>query len=307
MKKNTKDLLQILFLLSIFVLVYIYKDNISMFILDNFVYKKEAYIITPNEYYLDYNYSYVKETDDFYAKNKKHILDIFYTYLNSGADEFYFFCEYDSCEKDVKELTDNNTFATINNFVSPYNTYNRIYISITSWGKVDVIIEKSYTDVEIKKINSKLNEIISNIIKDDITEKEKIIVIHDYIINNSKYDTEYIENNLNDINNFSHKATGTLLYSKSLCGGYSHTMSLFLNKLKIPNYRISSDSHIWNLVYIDGKWLHLDLTWDDPVTSNKTDVLLDKYLLIETYRLKEFNTGHHNFDETIYLETNQKY
>ena len=29
-------------------------------------------------------------------------------------------------------------------------------------------------------------------------------------------------------------------------------------------------SHAWNLVRIDGKWYQIDLTWDDPVTSNSS-------------------------------------
>jgi len=299
-----KNTFKILFLLFILILVLIYKDNITEYILDTYIHKKETLPVTANDYTLDYNFSYIKQTDDFFAKDKQQVLDIFYTYLNSGAREFYFYCEYEQCSKDIKELSENGTFDYINNFVSPYNNYKHRYISISSWGKVSVIVDNSYTPNEITMVNTKLKEITDKIINTNMTDKEKIKAFHNYIINNTKYDKEYISNNLNDPSNYSHRASGTLLYSKSLCGGYSHTMSLFLNQLKIPNYRISSDTHIWNLVYLDGKWYHLDLTWDDPTTSNNSDILLHDYFLIDTKKLESYNTGHHDF-KNIFKEAIQ--
>ena len=304
--KTIFQALEMLLLFFIFVLVYIYRDNISTFIIDNYINKKEAFVLKSNEYALDYDFFYVKKTDDFYAKDKQHLLDIFYTFLNSGNNEFYFYCDYENCESDVVFLTENNIIGNINNFVPPYNTYNNLFISINSWRKIDVIIDKAYSDSEIKTINSKLDEIIVEIIDDDMSDKEKIKVFHDYIVNSTKYDSEYIANNIDDVTSPSHRASGPLLYSKALCGGYSHVMSLFLNKIKIPNYRISSDTHIWNLVYIDNNWYHLDLTWDDPTREDNIDTLLHTYFLINTNKLKSLNTSHHNFDETIYKETNQE-
>ena len=300
-----KKIFELIFLLFIFAMVVIYRTEIHLYIVDNFIHRKDPYIINPNEYKLNYEFNYVTETNDFIAKNQQQILDIFYTYLNSGADEFYFFCEYDGCEKDINRFTHENIFVNINNFIHPYNTYNRLYITSNSWGKIFVRVDKTYNTEEINIANNEIYRIINKIIEDDMTDKEKIKAFHDYIINNTKYDTEYIDEGINDINNTSHKAIGPLIHSKALCGGYSHTMSLFLNILKIPNYRISSDTHIWNLVYLDNNWYHLDLTWDDPVTSDKSDILLDKYFIIDTDTLKDFNTGFHIYDETIYKETIQ--
>ena len=79
-------------------------------------------------------------------------------------------------------------------------------------------------------------------------------------------------------------------------------MAIFLNKIGIPNYKISGEDHVWNLVYLDGKWLHLDLTWDDPVTSNGENILLDKFFLITTDELKALNTGYHDFNEEYFVE-----
>lgn len=298
-----KKLFELLFLLFIFVLVVTYRNEIHAFIMDNVVYRKEPFETQPNNYTLNYENNYVSQTNNFVAQSQQDVLNIFYTYLNNGEDHFYFFCDYDNCIKDINTFTHENMFVNINNFVHPFNTYNRLYISSTSWGKVQVSVDKTYSIDEITQVNNKIHNIIDEIIADDMTDKEKIKTFHDYIINHTKYDIEYINSGITDLNNPSHKAVGILNYSKALCGGYSHTMSVFLNILKIPNYRISSDTHIWNLVYLDNNWYHLDLTWDDPVVKDGSDILIDKYFLISSDKLSELNTGVHEYNKEIYKET----
>ena len=79
-------------------------------------------------------------------------------------------------------------------------------------------------------------------------------------------------------------------------------MSLFLDKLHVKNYRISSDTHVWNLVYVEGSWKHLDLTWDDPITDDGSNILEHEYFLISYDELKKKEDDEHDFDETIYKE-----
>lgn len=130
--------------------------------------------------------------------------------------------------------------------------------------------------------------------------EDKIKTIHDYIINNTKYDINRSDNKVN--NYHSDSAYGALIEHYAICGGYADSMKLFLDRLNIPNYKISSENHIWNLVNVDNNWYHLDLTWDDPVTSNGTDVLEYDYFLITTTELEELESDQHNFDIKIYKE-----
>ena len=82
--------------------------------------------------------------------------------------------------------------------------------------------------------------------------------------------------------------------------GYADAMAIFLDKLNVINYKISNEEHIWNLVYLDGKWYHLDLTWDDPISD--INVNRDTYFLITTNTLEKINDGTHKFDKSIYTE-----
>ncbi len=80
-------------------------------------------------------------------------------------------------------------------------------------------------------------------------------------------------------------------------------MAIVLDRLDIPNFKVASDTHVWNALYLDNEWLHLDLTWDDPVSEDHSvDNLLHKFFLINTQTLEEFDISDHTFDKSIYLE-----
>ena len=129
--------------------------------------------------------------------------------------------------------------------------------------------------------------------------REKIKIIHDYIIDNAEYDKLKYENK-NDTTYKSNTAYGVLVQGYGTCNGYADAMAIFLDKLNIINYKISNSEHIWNLVYLDGKWYHLDLTWDDPISD--VNINRDTYFLITTSELEELNDGTHKFDKSIYTE-----
>lgn len=297
-----RDLLKLLPLVILFILVFIYREPITEYIVEKIIFSKEIYIEEPNQYALDYDFEYLKTTDDFIADNRQEILNIIYTSLNNGYDNFYFYCHYEECQEDVSDITEPENLITISNYIHPYNAYRRVYVSTNSFDKVEIRIEKSYTKDNINSINQKLDQIIKEIITDDMSDKEKITVFHNYIIDNTVYDSNYLETNLNDIDNPSHKALGPLFFGRALCGGYADVMAIFLNRLNIPNYRISSSDHIWNFVYLDNNWYHLDLTWDDPVTDSGVNMRLDTFLLITTEQLENLNTNYHIYDKNVYPE-----
>ena len=104
----------------------------------------------------------------------------------------------------------------------------------------------------------------------------------------------------NDDNTYhSDTAIGTLFEGKSICSGYTDTMSIFLDKLNIPNTRVATKEHVWNALYYNNKWIHIDLTWDDPVSSSD-NVILYNYFMIDTNKLQEIDNEEHNFDKNIY-------
>lgn len=292
------------------VCIALFHNQIVTFLLNYVILKKEIVIQDTNQYSLGNNYTFLQETDNFEPTSKQDLINIIYTYLDRGWENFSFYCEsstYPKCIYDVKEIAnDSNILSSINNFVHPFNSYDKLYITINNFGKVTIETQRLYEANEQILLNELIDQIIDELITEDMTDRDKIKVIHDYIINNSVYDEERANaiKNLESLDNesSSHKAIGPLVDGKALCSGYSDAMALFLSKLGIKNYKISSTNHVWNFVNLDGTWYHLDLTWDDPVVSTHENILLHDFFLITTEELEKIDLTQHEFDKNIYIE-----
>ena len=290
-----KDLFKISFLIILLVLTYIYRNNIASFISDEIIYRGSNKVLTYNEYYIENDYNYVQNTDSNKVTNYQEILNTLYTIINSGDDCFSFYCDYDNCINDVKKITKDNTIvANINNFVHPYNSFETINIDISLDGKITVKIKKVYTEKEIEFINKYINDFINSNLNLSMNNLDKIKAFHNHIVNKTKYDQD---------NTFeSYTAYNLLTSGISICGGYSDIMAIYLNTLGIKNYKITSKNHIWNLVELDGKWYHLDVTWDDPIASDGKQYLIPNFFMISTEDLLKLDRLEHNFDKNTYLE-----
>ena len=296
-------------LIALLIICYINREGVVKFVMGNIAQYQTVNEPKSNGYHTNYDFEFIQTTNDFHVKNKQDILNVIYTVLNSGETKFTFYCDvsYKNCSNDLANISkDQELLSVINNMVSPYNSYEKLYITTNTYGKTDIEITKLYSEEDINKINSKIEEIKKEIINDNMSDKDKIKAFHDYIINHSVYDEQRALNiekgSTADYQYNSHKANGPLLEGHALCSGYSDAMKLFLDQLNIPNYKIANNDHIWNLLYIDSTWLHLDLTWDDPVTSDKSNLLLHKFFLITTDELLKQDTSSHNFKQNYYPE-----
>ena len=257
-------------------------------------------------YHRSYLYKTVSETDNFVPKNKEDIKKIYYTVLNNGWDNFTFYCEenYTSCIEDVTAIADDKSDAyisLINNYVSPYNAYTKYNTLITGDYEINLSIQKLYTKEEIANIDMILDEIMNKykINKDNYTIKD-IEKLHDYLIKNIKYDEQYEKGDKTTISN---KANGALINKKALCSGYTDSFALLLDRLNIPNFKITSDEHVWNAVYLNKKWVHIDVTWDDDEVNPNNN---RNFFMITTKKLFELDKKEHNYNQNLYLELNYK-
>lgn len=305
-----KKLLGFILTLAMIFLVYLFREDITRYFITEYAYKNSNIKQTSNEYKKNLNISFVKETDNFYPTDYQNLLDIYYTSLNNGVNSFIYYCpkEYKNCIKDSEKLAnDQDTLSIINNLVHPYNSYSSLSAKINSYGKVEVTIQKQYSEEEIALLNEKVNVIYNSIIKENMNTSDKIRTIHDYIINNSNYDKQKADSIVNGqiVGASTYKsetAYGVLFQNYGICSGFSDAMELFLDKIGIENYKIASKTHIWNLINVDGTWLHLDLTWDNPIVNGSGKLLLHDFFLIPTNTLNSLNTGHHTYDKNIYKE-----
>ena len=197
-----------------------------------------------------------------------------------------------------------------------FNNFTNVKSSISDSGEINLKVFYLYDSEKIKEIDTKTDEILKSLIKDNMNDTKKIRTIHDYIINNTKYD---VERNLTGNSKYeSFNAYGPLFQGYATCNGYTDLMAIFLTKMGFDNYKIattpdeisySATGHIWNAVKVNDEWLHLDLTWDDPVSNDGKDYLFHTYFLKTTEEVKDADDGEtvieeHNFNSLYYLEFN---
>ena len=117
------------------------------------------------------------------------------------------------------------------------------------------------------------------VVKPEMSDLEKALVLHDYIALNTEYDYQgYLNGNLP---NSVFTIEGTLVEGKAVCQGYALAYQYLLNKVGIESKYVASSAmnHGWNLVKIFGRWYHVDVTWDDPVWDQLGQVKHQYFLL----------------------------
>jgi hypothetical protein len=148
-----------------------------------------------------------------------------------------------------------------------YNENTKIYL-IDNKYPVSILDKDSLQEYE--KVIKKASEITGKIIKSNMTDLEKELAIHDYLILNTKYDSVSLVNLRSSDN--CHSAYGALVQGTAVCDGYAKAMEIMLNMVGVEcitvtgfsySYESRPIGHAWNIVNIDGDYYHMDVTSDD--------------------------------------------
>ncbi len=138
---------------------------------------------------------------------------------------------------------------------------------VTEEGTVD--IEKTVADyidfqTDIKSLDMQIDESMSDL--------EKILAVHDWIVRECEYD---YENYINDtIPMESYYMPGLINNGIAVCNAYALTMEYLLKRYDVECYYIASReemNHAWNIVGIDGNYYHIDATWNDRGKDDKDE------------------------------------
>jgi hypothetical protein len=145
-------------------------------------------------------------------------------------------------------------------------------------------------DDRLQETYDAAKKIIEEVVDEGMTEYEKEMAIHDYIVLNCEYDYDNYLNGCIPMD--SYEAYGVLINKTAVCSGYANATAILMNmaglECKCINGNVSTDGHAWNIIKIDGEYYQLDTTWDDPVPDRKGYV-----------RHKYFNLN----DESLWLDS----
>lgn len=153
-----------------------------------------------------------------------------------------------------------------------------------------------YTLEEYRQKSAELRARVQSItqkLSPDLSDYDKELYIHDWLINNCKYiitDADYGEE---------YTAYGAIVNGKATCEGYSKAAQLLMHEVGIDNYVVGGSAtnssgkaqpHMWNIVKINGNWYNLDVTWDDPVSDDGKNHLIHTYFNLTDEEISHTHT-----------------
>ena len=132
----------------------------------------------------------------------------------------------------------------------------------------------------------KADAIVAALVRDDMNDYQKALVLHDYLILHAAYDTSYTRYTAKDI----------LIYHSGVCQAYTEAYEMLLQRAGIACAREHGDNHVWNMAKLDGDWVHIDCTWDDPIVQSGGGAENHDYFGITNYALEGIDS-HECYDK----------
>ena len=124
--------------------------------------------------------------------------------------------------------------------------------------------EQTTAKPQASKAEQMAKEIVDGIITSKMTDFDKALAIHDWLIFNLDYDFTYSNYYVEE----------TLRDRKCVCQGYALTFKMMCEMAGLDviyvtgtgtNSAGQTAGHAWNQVKINGKWYNVDVTWDDSL------------------------------------------
>lgn len=236
-------------------------EAISNYIDNSFEYRNDnnnkVYYVENENIYLKDNIDNISDYDYPYynliSQNEKIIYNQIYDNSMKLNEKFHPNIEINITEiKNAFEAFYNDhpeIFWINTNYTFRYNNEKIVKEVVISYNETinNLDYNKELFDSEVNKILSKVNKY-----KDDYT-KEKYI--YDYLVNNVKYDKNAKMNQ---------SAFSAIVNKESICAGFSRAFQYLMNKVGIKTFYAvgySSTNHAWNIVYLNGNYYNVDLTW----------------------------------------------
>ena len=163
---------------------------------------------------------------------------------------------------------------------SVLETFNVVY-RVSKWHE---------TPKETEYVEKFAKDNVDSILAGAETEYDKVKNIHDWMI--LTYDYAYSDT----YNSKSHSAYGMITNGRGVCSAYTLLFDILCRTAGLNTRIVFSEKtyavtgstfnlHCWNMVEVDGRWYHIDVTWDDqPHLGN--GIVYNYFLKSSDYFLK---------------------
>ena len=132
--------------------------------------------------------------------------------------------------------------------------------------------DTSGLDETQKAIYDACRAIFSEVITGDMTDVEKELAAHDWLVTHGDYDRTAVGNS-RVFQEHADDPYGLLVKGYGICLGYASSFQLLMDLAGVECITVagagsgSTRDHAWNMVKLDGEWYCVDVTWDDPVNA----------------------------------------
>jgi hypothetical protein len=215
----------------------------------------------------------------------------------------------------LKSLSKLKELMLFSNPITDISTLKRIksikklYLLSFDGDKLDQVFDR------YDQVARKVREIVDLVIKPEMTEYEKELALHDYLVTHVKYDKQNLINNT--LPDEAHTPYGALINGSAVCDGYARSFQILLNAVGIEcrtiignfdslngtltplgNNRSDEEKwkHAWNIVKISDTYYQVDVTADDPVSDDGTESLSHQYFNISDKQMG----ADHRWDRNLY-------
>lgn len=233
--------------------------------------------------------------------------------INRDPDVCYKYC-YESLSEDEKKLYDRmldafeNFAPEITEFDASYTleqakkvvSYIQADRSEIYWIRHGIVFNYNTSSEIVSSIDltycmtreerdSRHEEIIAAIrpflesIHDDMSDYEVTLRVYENIIKLVDYDTIGLERQkatkeIHDpaIPDDLRSIYGVFVNKKAVCAGYAMATQFLLNLFGIECIYVTSDTHAWNIVKLEGDYYYLDTTWGDFSNTKKENSFTDE-------------------------------
>lgn len=140
----------------------------------------------------------------------------------------------------------------------------------------------------------------------DTSDFEKILYYHDYLAAHYDYDMRAYSSNANERALAVHDAYGLMTQGVGVCQAYTALYAELLSRagIEVTYAQSGSMNHIWNVVALDGKTYHIDVTWDDP-TNTMPGTVKHTYFMCSDTEIQNGQNPHYGWQSTETCDTDR--
>ncbi len=152
------------------------------------------------------------------------------------------------------------------------------------------LLMNGYTPVPEKgstaeKLYAEAQSILHQIIRNDMSDFEKIKAVYDWLTTEVVYDSQTAySSDTYLVKEQAYYAEGVFLNRCAVCDGKAKAYAILLNMLGIPCYRTTGVSeagdHAWNMVQLDGKWYISCATYGQKNAEKTLGRILPDYSIL---------------------------